>query len=97
MSVNLFLLCLLALTELFDPSIGINWYNACKNKIQYTNGTRPGSSFSWLFSIRQLNPQLGLQFRLNIDMSIEGLPTKHSTTTTVTNAACPIELPVNAG
>jgi hypothetical protein len=48
-------------------------------------------------SIRQLSPHLGLQFRLNIDMSIEGLPTTHSTATTVTNAACPIELPVNAG
>ena len=48
-------------------------------------------------SIRQLNPRLGLQFRLNIDMSIEGLPTQHSTATTVTNAPCPIELPVNAG
>lgn len=58
----------------------IAWYNSCKNKIQYTNGTRPG-----------------LQFRLNIDMSIEGLPTKHSTATTVTSAPCPIELPVNAG
>jgi hypothetical protein len=41
--------------------------------------------------------RLFLQFRLNIDMSIEGLPTKHSTATTVTNALCPIELPVNAG
>jgi hypothetical protein len=39
----------------------------------------------------------GLQFRLNIGMSIAGLPTKHSTATTVTNAACPIELPINAG
>ncbi|KAN0118481.1 hypothetical protein V8E52_005211 [Russula decolorans] len=58
----------------------INWYNACKNTIQYANGTRPG-----------------LQFRLNIDMSIEGLPTTHSTATSVTNALCPIELPVNAG
>jgi hypothetical protein len=49
-----------------------------------------------IFSIRQLNLQLGLQFRLNIDMDIEGLPTKHSTATTVTNAACPIVLPINA-
>jgi hypothetical protein len=57
----------------------IDWYNACKNPIQYANGTRPG-----------------LQFRLNIDMDIEGLPTKHSTATTVTNAACPIVLPINA-
>jgi hypothetical protein len=40
---------------------------------------------------------LGLQFRLNIIMSIAGLPTEHSTATTVTNAACPIELPANAG
>lgn len=53
--------------------------------------------FHDFLSIRQLNPQLGLQFRLNIDMSIEGLPTQHSTATTVTNAPCPIELPVNAG
>jgi hypothetical protein len=49
------------------------------------------------FSIRQLNLQLGLQFRLNIDMNIEGLLSKHSTATSVTNAPCPIELPVNAG
>lgn len=40
-----FFYCLRALTELFDPSVGINWYNACKNKIQYANGTRPGPSF----------------------------------------------------
>jgi hypothetical protein len=53
--------------------------------------------FHDFFSVRQLNPQLGLQFRLNIDMSIEGLPTTHSTATSVTNALCPIELPVNAG
>jgi hypothetical protein len=39
----------------------------------------------------------GLQFRLNINMNIAGLPTKHSTATTVTNAACPIELPASAG
>ncbi|KAH9960189.1 hypothetical protein BC827DRAFT_1133648 [Russula dissimulans] len=38
----------------------------------------------------------GLQFRLNIDMRIAGLPTTHSTATTVTNAACPIELPLDA-
>jgi len=37
-----------------------------------------------------------LQFRLNIDMRIAGLPTKHSTATTVTNAACPIELSLSA-
>jgi hypothetical protein len=49
MSVNIFLLCLIALTELFDPFIGINWYNACKNVIQYANGTRPGPSSSRLF------------------------------------------------
>lgn len=53
--------------------------------------------FHVFISIQQLSPHLGLQFRLNIDMSIEGLPTTHSTATTVTNAACPIELPVNAG
>ncbi|KAH9175598.1 hypothetical protein EDB89DRAFT_323447 [Lactarius sanguifluus] len=58
----------------------INWYNACKNKIQYTGGVRPV-----------------VRFRLNIDMSIAGLPTKHSTATTVTNAPCPIELPSSAG
>lgn len=58
----------------------INWYNACRNKIQYPGGVRPD-----------------LRFRLNIDMSIAGLPTKHSTATTITNAACPIELPSNAG
>ncbi|KAI0299534.1 hypothetical protein BC826DRAFT_1117272 [Russula brevipes] len=58
----------------------INWYNACKNRIQYNGGSRPS-----------------LRFRLNIDMSIAGLPTKHSTATSVTNAACPIELPSNAG
>jgi len=58
----------------------INWYNACKNSIQYANGTRPG-----------------LRFRINIDMSIAGLPTSHSTATTVTNAACPIQLPASAG
>ncbi|KAI0265623.1 hypothetical protein BC834DRAFT_970002 [Gloeopeniophorella convolvens] len=57
-----------------------NWYNACKNKIQFPGGSRPG-----------------LRFRLNIDMDIEGLPTKHSTATTVTNGPCPIELPANAG
>jgi len=57
-----------------------NWYNACKNKAQYTGGDRPG-----------------LRFRLNIDMSIAGLPTMHSTATSVTNAQCPIELPLNAG
>lgn len=55
------------------------------------------SSFFFPLPIQHVNPQLGLQFRLNIDMSIEGLPTKHSTATTVTNAGCPIELPVNAG
>ncbi|KAH9030373.1 hypothetical protein EDB85DRAFT_2074321 [Lactarius pseudohatsudake] len=38
-----------------------------------------------------------LRFRLNIDMSIAGLPTKHSTATSVTNAQCPIELPSSAG
>ena len=48
-------------------------------------------------SIRHPYRRPGLQFRLNIDMSIQGLPTKHSTATTVTNAPCPIELPVNAG
>jgi hypothetical protein len=53
--------------------------------------------FHDFFSVRHLNPQLGLQFRLNIDMSIEGLPTMHSTATSVTNAPCPIELPTNAG
>lgn len=53
--------------------------------------------FHDFFSIRQVNPQLGLQFRLNINMDIEGLPTQHSTATTVTNAPCPIELPVSAG
>ncbi|KAI9453235.1 hypothetical protein BJY52DRAFT_1205520 [Lactarius psammicola] len=58
----------------------INWYNACKNKAQYTGGERPG-----------------LRFRLNIDMNIAGLPTKHSTATSVTNAPCPIELPSSAG
>jgi hypothetical protein len=58
----------------------INWYNACKNKGQYANGTRPG-----------------VQFRLNIDMYIDGLLHKHSTATSVTNAACPIELSINAG
>jgi len=58
----------------------INWYNACKNRIQYTGGVRPG-----------------VQFRLNINMDIAGLPTQHSTATTVTNAACPIELPASAG
>ncbi|KAI9509980.1 hypothetical protein F5148DRAFT_1274975 [Russula earlei] len=58
----------------------INWYNACKNKIQYNGGVRPG-----------------LRFRLNIDMDIAGLPTMHSTATTITNAPCPIELPNNAG
>ncbi|KAI0246425.1 hypothetical protein BJV78DRAFT_1286451 [Lactifluus subvellereus] len=58
----------------------INWYNACKNRIQYNDGNRPG-----------------LRFRLNIIMSIDGLPTQHSTATTVTSAPCPIELPVNAG
>ncbi|KAI0298116.1 hypothetical protein B0F90DRAFT_1735099 [Multifurca ochricompacta] len=56
-----------------------NWYNACKNKIQYTGGNRPG-----------------LRFRLNIDINVAGLPTKHSTATTVTNAPCPIELSPNA-
>lgn len=50
-----------------------------------------------IFSIRQLTRSAGLQFRLNIDMSIAGLPTKHSTATTVTNAACPIELSPSAG
>ena len=49
-----------------------------------------------IFSVRQLYLQLGLQFRLNIDMSIEGLPTKHSTATTVSNAGCPITLPIDA-
>lgn len=58
----------------------INWYNACKNKIQYPGGSRPA-----------------LRFRLNIDMSISGLPSTHSTATSVTNAACPIELPASAG
>ncbi|KAF8260921.1 hypothetical protein EI94DRAFT_1747188 [Lactarius quietus] len=58
----------------------LNWYAACKNKIQYSGGVRPG-----------------IQFRLNIDMDISGLPTQHSTATTVTNAACPIELPASAG
>jgi len=58
----------------------IDWYNACKNPIQYANGTRPG-----------------LQFRLNIDMQIEGLLGTHATATSVTNAACPIVLPENAG
>ncbi|KAI0320954.1 hypothetical protein OF83DRAFT_457197 [Amylostereum chailletii] len=37
-----------------------------------------------------------VQFRLVIQMDIAGLPSKHSTSTTVTNAACPIELPQNA-
>jgi len=58
----------------------ISWYNACKSKIQYTDGVRPG-----------------LRFRINIDMDIAGLPSKHSTATSVTNAACPIELPSSAG
>jgi hypothetical protein len=48
-------------------------------------------------SVLMAHPISGLQFRLNIGMSIAGLPTKHSTATTVTNAACPIELPINAG
>ena len=39
----------------------------------------------------------GLRFRINIVMSIAGLPTSHSTATTVTNAACPIELSPSAG
>jgi hypothetical protein len=30
-------------TKRLTLSIGINWYNACKNRIQYSNGTRPGS------------------------------------------------------
>ena len=40
---------------------------------------------------------LDLRFRLNIVMDIAGLPTTHSTATTVTNAACPIELSPSAG
>ena len=28
--------------QVIDVSIGINWYNSCKNPIQYANGTRPG-------------------------------------------------------
>jgi hypothetical protein len=31
--------------RVFDPLIGIDWYNACKNPIQYANGTRPGLFF----------------------------------------------------
>ncbi|KAI0027935.1 hypothetical protein K488DRAFT_90283 [Vararia minispora EC-137] len=38
----------------------------------------------------------GVQFRLIIQMGIAGLPGSHSTSTSVTNAPCPIELPMNA-
>ena len=48
-------------------------------------------------SVLMTHPISDLRFRLNIDMWIAGLPSKHSTATTVTNAACPIELPSNAG
>jgi hypothetical protein len=27
-----------------DPFVGVNWYNACKNPIQYTGGQRPSPS-----------------------------------------------------
>ncbi|KAI0049446.1 hypothetical protein FA95DRAFT_1489196 [Auriscalpium vulgare] len=56
-----------------------NWYNACKNKALYSDGSRPG-----------------LRFRLVIDMNIAGLPGKHSTSTTVTNAPCPIQLSLDS-
>jgi hypothetical protein len=40
------------LTELAVSSIGINWYNACKNNIQYTGGVRPGPfSHGFLHSV----------------------------------------------
>ncbi|KAI0060402.1 hypothetical protein BV25DRAFT_959629 [Artomyces pyxidatus] len=61
-----------------DPT-WTNWYNSCKNKALYTDGSRPG-----------------LQFRLIIDMDIAGLPTHHTTSTTVTNAPCPIELSLSS-
>jgi len=37
-----------------------------------------------------------LKFRLDIEMDIAGLPTKHSMSTQVSNAECPIELAQNA-
>ncbi len=79
--------------------IGINWYNACKSKAQYTGGERPGPSSSHvtLLTVLMTHPISALRFRLNIDMNIAGLPTKHSTATSVTNAPCPIELPSSAG
>ncbi|KAJ7162937.1 hypothetical protein C8R46DRAFT_1101923 [Mycena filopes] len=38
----------------------------------------------------------GVRFRLILQMSILGLPGKHSTSTQVSNANCPIELPSNS-
>jgi len=39
---------------------------------------------------------LALKFRLLLEMTILGLPTKHSASTQVSDADCPIELPSNA-
>ncbi|KAA1472153.1 hypothetical protein DENSPDRAFT_163999 [Dentipellis sp. KUC8613] len=38
----------------------------------------------------------GLRFQLNVDMGIAGLPGTHHTTTSVTDAPCPIQLPLNS-
>jgi hypothetical protein len=61
-----------------DPT-WLRFYNACRNKAQFTDGVRPG-----------------LKLRLILSMSIRGLVGKYGSSTTIDNAACPIELPMNS-
>lgn len=75
--------------------VGLNWYNACKNRIQDTGGVRPGMSNAFLFS-SMAQSAIGVTFRLLLDMKIVGLPSSYGASTQVSGAPCPIELPTNS-
>ena len=77
-------------------SSGVNWHNACKNKGTFSDGNRPRECpRSMLATLTHVSAP-ALQFRLVLDIVINGLIGHHSAGTQVNDAPCPIELALNA-
>jgi len=68
---------------------------AARTKVSSLMASGPVSVSSQMI-IQRFIQFLAVKFRLVVEMDIQGLPSSHAASTQVTDANCPIELPLNA-